>query len=53
MGDPARPATADFEAADQVEVRSLILDGLSDHWGRVDETLNRDLDDIAASYGRG
>jgi len=51
--DPARPTTADFEATEQVEVRSLILDGLSGHWGRIDETLNRDLDDISASYGHG
>ena len=53
MCEQARPTTADFEAADQDEVRSLILEGLSDHWGRIDETLNRDLDDILASYGHG
>jgi len=53
MSDQARPTTADFEAADQVEVRSLILEGLSDHWGKIDHSLNRDLDDITASYGHG
>jgi len=53
MCDQARPDTTDFEATDQAKVRSLILEGLSDHWGTIDETLNRDLDDIAASYGRG
>lgn len=39
-----------FVAADQAAVRSLILSGLGEHFGHVDETLNPDLDDIAASY---
>lgn len=39
-----------FVAADQAAVRSLILAGLGEHFGHVDETLNPDLDDIAASY---
>lgn len=31
-------------------VRSLILQGLAEHWGSVDPTLNTDLDDLAATY---
>jgi SAM-dependent methyltransferase/GNAT superfamily N-acetyltransferase len=44
---------ADFRPGDQDEVRSLILTGLGEHWGHIDETVNPDLDDIAASYGHG
>ena len=43
----------DFAAVDQGAVRRLIVDGLGEHWGNVDETLNRDLNDIAASYADG
>ena len=43
----------DFHAADQEAVRSLILVGLGEHWGNIDETLNPDLDDICATYGHG
>jgi GNAT superfamily N-acetyltransferase len=43
----------DFGPHDQDAVRSLILDGLGEHWGIVDASLNPDLDDIAASYGAG
>lgn len=34
-------------------MRALILEGLAEHWGSVDEALNPDLDDIDASYGHG
>lgn len=47
------PVLRDFHAEDQVAVRALILAGLVDHWGAIDETLNRDLDDIAGSYATG
>ena len=30
--------------------RSLVLDGMAERWGSVDESLNTDLDDIAAHY---
>jgi GNAT superfamily N-acetyltransferase len=40
----------DFTPADQVAARGLILAGLGEHWGWIDETLNPDLDDIAAHY---
>ena len=43
-----------FVAADQAAVRRLILTGLGDHFGFVDESRNPDLDDIQAGYvGRG
>lgn len=39
-----------FTAVDQPATRALVLAGLADHWGFIDETLNPDLDDIAAAY---
>lgn len=39
-----------FRPEDQPAARALILAGLGDHWGTIDETLNPDLDDIARSY---
>jgi GNAT superfamily N-acetyltransferase len=39
-----------FEPRDQAAARRLILHGLGEHFGYIDETLNRDLDDIASSY---
>lgn len=39
-----------FAPADQPAARALILRGMGEHWGVVDESLNPDLDDIAASY---
>ena len=42
-----------FEPSDQVDVKELILSGLVEHWGFLDETKNPDLDDIAASYAGG
>jgi GNAT superfamily N-acetyltransferase len=40
-----------FEARDQRAARAVILAGLGEHFGAIDETLNPDLNDIAASYG--
>ena len=31
-------------------VRSLILEGLRDHWGTLDPALNKDLDDLSTAY---
>ncbi|HEY0520706.1 MAG TPA: GNAT family N-acetyltransferase [Ilumatobacteraceae bacterium] len=31
-------------------VRELILRGLAEHWGEVDASLNRDVDDLAAGH---
>ncbi len=39
-----------FKPADQQAARALILAGLGEHFGWVDETRNPDLEDIAASY---
>jgi len=50
---PVETEITDFEPGDQYEVRSLILTGLGEHWGHIDETVNPDLDDIATSYGAG
>jgi GNAT superfamily N-acetyltransferase len=34
----------------QAAFRQLVLDGLAEHWGEVDESLNPDLEDVAFSY---
>lgn len=39
-----------FAAADQTAARSLILEGLGERFGSIDETLNPDLNDIMATY---
>jgi hypothetical protein len=35
-----------FEAGDQEQARWLILEGLSEPFGSIDETCNQDVDDI-------
>src|SRR5262245_2482078 len=44
---------AQFHPDDQAVVKDLILDGLQEHWGTVDDEKNPDLNDIAASYAEG
>lgn len=39
-----------FVASDAPAMRRLVLNGLGDHFGTIDETMNPDLDDITASY---
>ncbi len=39
-----------FQPADQAIVKALILDGLVEHWGTLDESKNPDLENIALSY---
>ena len=39
-----------FEAHDQVAARQLILNGLGEHFGSIDETRNPDLDNIMENY---
>jgi hypothetical protein len=39
-----------FEARDQQAARQLILSGLGEHFGYIDESLNPDLDEIMANY---
>ena len=41
-----------FQASDQNAVRRLILEGLGEHFGFIDERVNVDLDDIAATYAK-
>ena len=41
-----------FQPSDQAAAERLILDGLVEHWGFLDETLNPDLNNIAATYGQ-
>lgn len=42
-----------FAPADQPAAKALILQGLEEHWGELDLTLNPDLNDIALSYADG
>lgn len=39
-----------FIPTDASAMRLLVLNGLGDHFGTIDETMNPDLDDITASY---
>lgn len=39
-----------FAAGDQFAARTLILAGLGEHFGAIDESRNPDLDDITATY---
>jgi putative acetyltransferase len=43
----------DLRPDEQDAVRSLILEGLREHWGSVDPALNPDLDDLATTYAAG
>jgi ribosomal protein S18 acetylase RimI-like enzyme len=40
----------EFRAEDQATVRALVLAGLGDHFGVIDQTKNPDLDDIVGTY---
>lgn len=42
-----------FQPQDQDAAKGLILDGLVEHWGFLDSTLNPDLNDIAHAYANG
>ena len=42
-----------FQPDDQAPVRDLILAGLEEYWGTLDESKNPDLQDIADSYRDG
>ena len=42
-----------FKSVHQEEIRRLILEGLGDHWGWINEQINTDLEDIEASYATG
>ena len=42
-----------FRPEDQRPAKALILAGMEEHWGVLDESKNPDLDDIASSYADG
>jgi GNAT superfamily N-acetyltransferase len=42
-----------FSTKDQPAVTALILGGLAEHWGEVDESLNPDVHDLASAYANG
>jgi len=42
-----------FRSGDQADARMLVLRGLGEHWGWIDETRNPDLDDIGSHYAAG
>ena len=48
--EPAGLVIRDFIPSDQAAARHLILEGLGEHFGAVDETRTPDIDDIAANY---
>lgn len=43
----------DLTRATHDEVRALILEGLAEHWGHVDVSLNQDLGDMLTTYSSG
>lgn len=43
--------TVRFDHAMQDAFRLLVLDGMAERWGSIDDSLNPDLDDIDAHYG--
>ncbi len=50
MGDDIRLHVRPFQAEDQQKAKRLILEGLGEHFGFIDEALNPDLDDIQGAY---
>jgi GNAT superfamily N-acetyltransferase len=42
-----------FRAEDQATARWLVITGLGERWGWIDESLNSDLNDITESYASG
>ena len=42
-----------FRPEDQAAAQKLVLEGLAEHWGCLDPSLNPDLNDIAQSYAQG
>jgi putative acetyltransferase len=41
-----------FQPADQDKVKELILNGLAEHWGKLDLAKNPDLNNIAETYAQ-
>jgi GNAT superfamily N-acetyltransferase len=44
---------APFRPEDQAAAKALVLEGLAEHWGWLDPSLNPDLNDISESYAQG
>jgi hypothetical protein len=42
-----------FSPDHQTQARQLIVSGLGERWGTLDDTRNPDLDDLAASFASG
>ena len=42
-----------FRPEDQRSVKALVLEGMEEHWGVLDESKNLDLNDITSSYADG
>lgn len=42
-----------FQVENQEAVKTLILEGLVEYWGKLDSSLNPDLNDISKSYKDG
>lgn len=42
-----------FSPVDQPAAKALILQGMEEHWGELDLSLNPDLNDIATNYADG
>ena len=41
-----------FQSSDQIAAKQIILDGLEEHWGYLDVTLNPDLNNITETYAQ-
>lgn len=52
-GAPRAFVLRDVRTEETATVRSLVLAGLVEHWGTIDEALNRDLDDLVGAYPGG
>lgn len=51
MPEPPGLVIRPMQPEDQPTVRRLVLDGLADHFGEIDETRNPDIDDLLGHYG--
>jgi ribosomal protein S18 acetylase RimI-like enzyme len=55
-GKPARVSplvVVPFSPNHQTQARQLIVSGLAERWGVIDDSRNPDLDDLAASFASG
>jgi ribosomal protein S18 acetylase RimI-like enzyme len=50
MPDESTIVLRPYTAADATPMRALVLQGLGDHFGAIDETMNPDLDDITRVF---